>query len=180
MAEHGFRWTPATAGLFVPFEDGTSVQLWDDDRLCEEEIAPVRAGRPGGLAGLQRRQAPAARRACGPRATATSGSAGPRRATRSSAGWRATPRPGAPVRVVDGRVRRAFLRRRAAADRPIWGRGSSARSPARTTRGRRRSTSTTSRAGWAGCRGCGGMSRAGWAWSRSSSATSPARPARSC
>ncbi len=38
MAEHGFRWTPATAGLFVPFEDGTSVQLWDDDRLCEEEI----------------------------------------------------------------------------------------------------------------------------------------------
>jgi phytoene dehydrogenase-like protein len=39
MAEHGFHWTPATAGLFVPFEDGTSVQLWDDDRLCEEEIA---------------------------------------------------------------------------------------------------------------------------------------------
>src|SRR5262245_31506206 len=30
MAEHGFRWTPARAGLFVPFEDGTSIQLWDD------------------------------------------------------------------------------------------------------------------------------------------------------
>ncbi len=48
MAEHGFRWTPATAGLFVPFEDGTSVQLWDDDRLCEEEIARFA---PGDLAG---------------------------------------------------------------------------------------------------------------------------------
>ena len=48
MADHGFRWTPATAGLFVPFEDGTSVQLWDDDRLCEEEIARFA---PGGVAG---------------------------------------------------------------------------------------------------------------------------------
>src|ERR1700742_1367001 len=25
----GFAWMPATAGLFVPFEDGSSVQLWD-------------------------------------------------------------------------------------------------------------------------------------------------------
>src|SRR5579885_3268939 len=48
MAEHGFRWTPATAGLFVPFEDGTSVQLWDDDRLCAEEIARFA---PGDVAG---------------------------------------------------------------------------------------------------------------------------------
>src|SRR6516165_642485 len=32
MADYGFRWMPATAGLFVPFDDGTSVQLWDDDR----------------------------------------------------------------------------------------------------------------------------------------------------
>jgi phytoene dehydrogenase-like protein len=38
MAEYGFRWMPATAGLFVPFDDGTSVQLWDDDALCEVEI----------------------------------------------------------------------------------------------------------------------------------------------
>jgi phytoene dehydrogenase-like protein len=48
MAEHGFRWMPATAGLFVPFDDGTSVQLWDDDRLCEEEIGRFA---PGDLAG---------------------------------------------------------------------------------------------------------------------------------
>ena len=38
MAEYGFRWTPATAGMFVPFDDGTSIQLWDDDARCEEEI----------------------------------------------------------------------------------------------------------------------------------------------
>ncbi len=48
LAAHGFRWTPATAGLFVPFEDGTSIQLWDDDRLCEEEITRFA---PGDLAG---------------------------------------------------------------------------------------------------------------------------------
>jgi phytoene dehydrogenase-like protein len=34
----GFQWTPAINGLFVPFLDGTSVQLWDDDQRCEEEI----------------------------------------------------------------------------------------------------------------------------------------------
>ncbi|OJW22672.1 MAG: FAD-dependent oxidoreductase [Planctomycetales bacterium 71-10] len=38
LVEYGLRWTPATAGLFVPFEDGSSVQLWDDDARCEEEI----------------------------------------------------------------------------------------------------------------------------------------------
>ncbi len=38
MAEYGFRWTPADAGMFVPFDDGTSVQLWDDDARCEAEI----------------------------------------------------------------------------------------------------------------------------------------------
>ncbi len=34
----GFHWTPAVNGLFVPFLDGTSVQLWDDDAQCEAEI----------------------------------------------------------------------------------------------------------------------------------------------
>lgn len=38
MREHGFAWTPATNGLFVPFDDGTSVQLWEDDDACEAEI----------------------------------------------------------------------------------------------------------------------------------------------
>jgi len=35
---HGFHWTPAEGGMFVPFEDGSSVQLWEDDDRCEEEI----------------------------------------------------------------------------------------------------------------------------------------------
>ncbi len=34
----GFVWTPAPAGMFVPFDDGTSIQLWDDDARAEEEI----------------------------------------------------------------------------------------------------------------------------------------------
>ncbi len=38
LPRRGFRWTPSTAGLFVPFEDGSSVQLWDDDERCEAEI----------------------------------------------------------------------------------------------------------------------------------------------
>src|SRR5215467_16073345 len=38
LREHGFSWTPAVNGLFVPFEDGSSVQLWEDDERCEEEI----------------------------------------------------------------------------------------------------------------------------------------------
>lgn len=38
MVDYGFHWTPATAGMFVPFDDGESIQLWDDDERCEEEI----------------------------------------------------------------------------------------------------------------------------------------------
>ncbi len=34
----GYQWTPAGNGLFVPFPDGTSVQLYDDDDRCEAEI----------------------------------------------------------------------------------------------------------------------------------------------
>lgn len=44
---HGFEWIPATAGLFVPFGDGSSIQLWDDDDRCEAEIkrlSPVDVG----------------------------------------------------------------------------------------------------------------------------------------
>lgn len=35
----GYRWHPAEAGMFVPFDDGSSIQLWDDDARCEAEIA---------------------------------------------------------------------------------------------------------------------------------------------
>ncbi|MEW4570764.1 NAD(P)/FAD-dependent oxidoreductase [Tautonia sp. JC769] len=38
LIDRGLRWTPATAGLFVPFSDGESLQLWDDDERCEAEI----------------------------------------------------------------------------------------------------------------------------------------------
>ena len=38
MAAHGYEWIPASNGMFVPFDDGSSVQLWNDDDACEEEI----------------------------------------------------------------------------------------------------------------------------------------------
>jgi phytoene dehydrogenase-like protein len=38
MRAHGFAWTPATNGLFVPFDDGSSIQLWEDDEACAAEI----------------------------------------------------------------------------------------------------------------------------------------------
>jgi phytoene dehydrogenase-like protein len=38
MTAAGLTWSPAIAGLFVPFEDGSSIQLWDDAELCEREI----------------------------------------------------------------------------------------------------------------------------------------------
>ncbi len=38
LPQRGFHWTPAVNGLFVPFLDGSSVQLWDDDDACEAEI----------------------------------------------------------------------------------------------------------------------------------------------
>jgi phytoene dehydrogenase-like protein len=44
LPRRGFTWTPATSGLFVPFLDGSSVQLWDDDERC---LAEVRALAPG-------------------------------------------------------------------------------------------------------------------------------------
>ncbi len=38
LLSRGFHWTPAVNGLFVPFEDGTSIQLYDDDERCEAEL----------------------------------------------------------------------------------------------------------------------------------------------
>jgi phytoene dehydrogenase-like protein len=48
MPRRGFAWTPAVNGLFVPFLDGSSIQLWDDDERCEAE---VRAMAPGDVDG---------------------------------------------------------------------------------------------------------------------------------
>lgn len=44
LPARGFTWMPATAGLFVPFEDGSSLQLWDDDDRCEAEIRRLAPG----------------------------------------------------------------------------------------------------------------------------------------
>jgi phytoene dehydrogenase-like protein len=38
LPQRGFEWIPAVNGLFVPFLDGSSIQLWDDDARCEEEV----------------------------------------------------------------------------------------------------------------------------------------------
>jgi phytoene dehydrogenase-like protein len=38
LPRRGFNWTPAVNGLFVPFLDGSSIQLWDDDERCEAEV----------------------------------------------------------------------------------------------------------------------------------------------
>jgi phytoene dehydrogenase-like protein len=48
LVQHGFTWQPAIGGMFVPFDDGTSVQLWHDDVQCEDE---VRRFAPNDLAG---------------------------------------------------------------------------------------------------------------------------------
>jgi phytoene dehydrogenase-like protein len=48
LPQRGFRWTPAVNGLFVPFLDGSSIQLWDDDDRCEAEVQRFA---PGDVAG---------------------------------------------------------------------------------------------------------------------------------
>ena len=50
LPKRGFTWTPAVNGLFVPFLDGSSIQLWDDDERCAAE---VRALCPGDVEGWQ-------------------------------------------------------------------------------------------------------------------------------
>src|SRR5579872_3743811 len=44
LPRRGFRWTPAVNGLFVPFLDGESIQLWDDDARCEGEVRRLSPG----------------------------------------------------------------------------------------------------------------------------------------
>jgi phytoene dehydrogenase-like protein len=48
LPRRGYQWTPAVNGLFVPFLDGASIQLWDDDERCAAE---VKALAPGDVAG---------------------------------------------------------------------------------------------------------------------------------
>jgi phytoene dehydrogenase-like protein len=48
LVGRGLKWVPASAGMFVPFDDGTSLQLGEDDSQCEEEIRKLN---PGDLSG---------------------------------------------------------------------------------------------------------------------------------
>jgi phytoene dehydrogenase-like protein len=41
LPRRGFQWTPAVNGLFVPFLDGSSIQLWDDEERCEAEVCAL-------------------------------------------------------------------------------------------------------------------------------------------
>ena len=38
LVKRGFEWMPAMAGMFVPFDDGSSIRLSEDDVECESEI----------------------------------------------------------------------------------------------------------------------------------------------
>ena len=181
MADYGFRWTPGDGRMFVPFDDGTSIQLWDDDALCEEEVAKLAPGDLKGWRAFSRRQAPAPRRAA---AVVVAddvwiGRAPGRDEIEHRLGNDDEAREGS-LRMVDGRIRRALPVAIFGSNRPIWVRGSSAPSPAPMTGARPRSTFTTSRAGKEGCRACGAMSRGGWAWCHSFSATSRETAERLC
>src|SRR5215469_6556525 len=44
LPRRGFNWTPALNDLFVPFLDGSSVQLWDDEERCAAEIHALSPG----------------------------------------------------------------------------------------------------------------------------------------
>jgi phytoene dehydrogenase-like protein len=50
LRERGFRWIPADGGLFVPFEDGSGVQLWEDAERLDAEL---RAFAPGDVDGYR-------------------------------------------------------------------------------------------------------------------------------
>ena len=114
MADYGFRWLPAEPGCSCRSRMARSIQLWDDDDLCEEEIRRLA---PADLKGWRafcdvKRRLRDALRPDGRRRPLDRPGAVPRRA-RAPAGRR--PRSSqAALRMVDGRVRRALHRRRAA------------------------------------------------------------------
>jgi phytoene dehydrogenase-like protein len=54
LPAYGFRWTPALNGMFVPFEDGSSVQLWDDAERCAWEIGRLSPNDVAGWSAMQR------------------------------------------------------------------------------------------------------------------------------
>jgi phytoene dehydrogenase-like protein len=47
---HGYEWYPSLEGMFVPFDDGSSIQLWDDE---ERALAEIERLSPPDVAGWQ-------------------------------------------------------------------------------------------------------------------------------
>ena len=85
MADYGFRWTPATAGMFVPFEDGTASSSGMTTPAAKRKSAgshPKTCKACGHSRDVKRRLRDALRPSG---ETATSGSAAPPPATKWSA-----------------------------------------------------------------------------------------------
>ncbi len=104
-------------GMFVPFEDGSSIQLWNDDERCEEEIRRLA---PGDLSGWRTMQAVKRRLREALRPDSADdvwiGPAPTREEIERRLGRdNEADRPA--LRVVDGRAGRALPRRRAPASR---------------------------------------------------------------
>jgi len=51
--ERGLTWIPADGGLFVPFDDGTALQLWEDRERCAAAIAGFAPGDVDGYRAMQ-------------------------------------------------------------------------------------------------------------------------------
>lgn len=54
LVEHGYHFTPALNGLFIPFEDGSSIQLYDQEESC---LAEIRRFAPRDVEGWRRMHA---------------------------------------------------------------------------------------------------------------------------
>ena len=52
LVRRGFHWTPAVGGMFVPFDDGSSVQLWNDDDACLAEVKRFAPGDADGWSAM--------------------------------------------------------------------------------------------------------------------------------
>ena len=108
LPQRGFAWTPAVNGLFVPFLDGSSIQLWDDDDQCEDEIRRFSRGDVEGWRAMSDviRRLRDALRPAGRRAMR--GLAMRRRGSRSKSGSATMKKHESALRLVDGGIRRAL------------------------------------------------------------------------